>query len=72
MEKIIRLTESDLTNIVKRVISEKGPSGYAQQNLLSGTISVDCTKKLITTNTLAKLSPLGNQNVVNAFCTQRV
>ena len=71
MEKIVRLTESDLTRIVKRVISEKGPSGYVQKNYFSGTLTVDCNRKIIEDNTLTKLTPAGNQSLINAFCNQR-
>ena len=38
MKKIIRITESDLARIVKRVINE---------NTISKTLTIDCTSKLI-------------------------
>jgi hypothetical protein len=41
MKKIVRLTESDLTRIVKRVISEEGRISFEQK------VSIDCgTKKM--------------------------
>lgn len=42
MKKIIKLTESDLSRLIRRVISEQTPAATKQV-----TVSVDCTKKSV-------------------------
>jgi len=74
MKKVVRLTESDLARIVKRVMNEaplKGPSGVARSTTgpqLRPNLVIDCNRKVIQ-NTDVHLLQQGNSMVINAFCT---
>jgi hypothetical protein len=74
MKKVVRLTESDLARIVKRVMNEaplKGPSGVARSTtgaLVRPNLVIDCNRKVIQ-NTDVHLLQQGNSMVINAFCT---
>lgn len=89
MKRIVKLTERDLTRIVNRVIMEQDPttgqSGVAPQSTPSTPVSsqgvktitpkitIDCSKKLITSSQLPKLdtreSNLAmNQGLIAYYC----
>ena len=88
MKNIVRLTESDITRIVKRVIMEQplttGQSGMTPQSTPTNTtspqgvktvtpkITIDCSKKLITSSQLPKLDRATNvamnQGLINYYC----
>ena len=81
MGRIIRLTESDLARIVRRVINEKAPPVSSPavstpttqsppttgQNIksFSPKITVDCLKKVVTSSQLPKLADNASNLAMN-------
>ena len=78
MKKIIRLTESDLTRIVKRVITEQSsvtPMTKAQTTTpniknINPEIKIDCTERVISSSQLPKLDATANQTIINYYCNK--
>ena len=77
MKKIIRLTETDLTRIVKRVImQEQNPMPAKIGNKIitvTPKITIDCTKKVISHSDLPKLGDRTmeikkNESIIYQYC----
>ncbi len=82
MKKIVSLTESDLTRLVRKVIKEQqqgqsipmsttsAPTNFSTSH--SANVQVDCKTKLIKiSNYSGKLNAQGNAMIVDAFCNPK-
>lgn len=62
MKKIIRLTESDLTRLVKKIVNEN------IEDKLKVNLEINCPQRVITSTTVP-LTAQGNSKVLDAYCT---
>jgi hypothetical protein len=71
MAKIIKLTESDITRLVKKVIEEQiipaKPNRYSQNKV---TLNYDCARKVINGN-LPKLTDQGTTMLIDVLCNSK-
>lgn len=84
MKKIVKLTESDLTRIVKRVIEEQGVASVAANAAKQATnaptpyntktitpkITINCNKRLIMNSQLPKLDANANKTIIDYYCNK--
>jgi len=86
MKKIVSLTESDLTRLVRKVIKEQqqgqsipqsiptsttpAPTNFSESH--NATVQVDCKSKLVKiSNYTGKLNAQGNALIMDAFCNPK-
>jgi hypothetical protein len=73
MKKIVRLTERDLTRIVKRVIMEQSstpPTTTPNTKNIKPEIEIDCSKRVIVNSQLPKLDATANNTIINHYCNK--
>jgi len=78
MKKVVRLTERDLTRIVKRVIMEQSsttPITKLQTTTpniknITPEIEIDCSKRVILNSQLPKLDVTANKTIIDHYCNK--
>ena len=80
MKRITRLTESDLTRIIQRVVSEEQTTNQSpiskivpttpNKKTINPTIEIDCIKRVIVSSQLPKLDKTANLTIINHYCNK--